>query len=462
MTYAWDFSNDGSVDSTQGSPSHIYTAAGTYTVKLTVTNGAGSDTILKTRYITVIAAPSAPTADFISNKQSGTAPLTVTFTDQSTGTTPMTYAWDFDNDGVNESISKSPTFTYSNPGTYSVKLTTTNDLGSDTELKTGYITVNPVIKPTAAFTANKQSGTTPLTVRFTDQSTGTTPMTYAWDFNNDGINDSTTQNPSFTYTNTGTYSVKLTATNSAGSDAEIMTDYITVNEAPPGSTHAGIALTFDDNAVTNWYAIQDLLKKYNAHATFYVSSFGGRSEDEINMLKTMKENGHEIAFHGAHHTDVNEYLSDHSIEEYLNYEIIPGIDLMKNAGLDPVDFAYPYGSENDDVTSVLETYFIHIRGTAYRESGKLKDVDSVFYQYGSNKAHIYGIGIDDITYGNSLDDIYDGILRAKNEDKILIFYAHTPVASNPQSYQISHDRLEKILINASENDMKFYKISEIN
>ena len=114
------------------------------------------------------------------------------------------------------------------------------------------------------------------------------------------------------------------------------------------------------------------------------------------------------------------------------------------------------------MTAVLENNFTHIRGTAYHESGKLKDVDLVFYQYGSNMAHIYGIGIDDITYGNSLDDIYDGILRAKTEDKILIFYAHTPVASNPQMYQTSYDRLEKILTNVSENNMKFYKISEIN
>ena len=461
MTYAWDFDNDGVNESISKSPTFTYSNPGTYSVKLTTTNDLGSDTELKTGYITVNPVIK-PTAAFTANKQSGTTPLTVRFTDQSTGTTPMTYAWDFNNDGINESTTQNPSFTYTNTGTYSVKLTATNSAGSDAEIMTDYITVTPVIGPTASFTANKQSGTTPLTVRFTDQSTGTTPMTYAWDFNNDGINESTTQNPYFTYTNTGTYSVKLTTTNSAGSDAEIMTDYITVNESPPGSSHAGIALTFDDNAVTNWYGIQDLLKKYNAHATFYVSSFGGRSEDEINMLKTMKENGHEIAFHGAHHTDVNEYLSDHSIEEYLNYEIIPGIDLMKNAGLDPVDFAYPYGSENDDVTAVLETYFIHIRGTAYHGSGKLKDVDSVFYQYGSNEAHIYGIGIDDITYGNSLDDIYEGILRAKNEEKILIFYAHTPVVSNPQSYQISHDRLEKILINASENDMKFYKISEIN
>ena len=40
--------------------------------------------------------------------------------------------------------------------------------------------------PMAAFSATPRSGTAPLTVTFTDQSTGTAPLTYAWDFQNDG------------------------------------------------------------------------------------------------------------------------------------------------------------------------------------------------------------------------------------------------------------------------------------
>jgi hypothetical protein len=151
------------------------------------------------------------------------------------------------------------------------------------------------------------------------------------------------------------------------------------------------------------------------------------------------------------------------MEEYLNYEIIPGVELMKNAGLNPVNFAYPYGSENDALNQKLPEYFVHIRGTDYSESGTpLKDVNSVFYQYGSNQPHIDGIGIDDVTYNNSIEDIYDGILRAKQEDKILILYGHNPVENNPQLYQTSFDRLEKILTYVSENNLNFYKISEIN
>jgi len=92
--------------------------------------------------------------------------------------------------------------------------------------------VEATVAPTAAFGADTTSGTAPLTVTFTDESTGTAPLTYAWDFNNDGTVDSTEQNPSYEYSAAGTYSVKLTVTNSAGSDDEIKTDYISVSTTP--------------------------------------------------------------------------------------------------------------------------------------------------------------------------------------------------------------------------------------
>ena len=51
------------VDSTAKNPSHIYAAAGSYTVKLTATNAAGSDIETKTNYITV-SNPPPPVANF--------------------------------------------------------------------------------------------------------------------------------------------------------------------------------------------------------------------------------------------------------------------------------------------------------------------------------------------------------------------------------------------------------------
>jgi len=95
-----------------------------------------------------------PTADFTAAPTSGYAPLTVQFTDTSTGN-PAQWQWDVNNDGVVDYTVQNPTHTYSSPGTYSVRLTVSNPGGSDTLIKTGYITVNAPPTTNIYLVANK-------------------------------------------------------------------------------------------------------------------------------------------------------------------------------------------------------------------------------------------------------------------------------------------------------------------
>ncbi|MFQ5750325.1 MAG: S8 family serine peptidase, partial [Planctomycetota bacterium] len=110
-----------------------------------------------------------PVADFTGSPTTGTAPLTVDFTDQSTGA-PASWAWDF-GDG-NTSSAQNPSHVYANAGTFTVSMTASNANGSDTLVRSGYITVNTGGSPPVAdFTGSPTTGTAPLTVDFTDQST---------------------------------------------------------------------------------------------------------------------------------------------------------------------------------------------------------------------------------------------------------------------------------------------------
>ncbi|HRD26003.1 MAG TPA: PKD domain-containing protein [Methanoculleus sp.] len=145
--WSWNFGDGGTSD--QQHPSHTYNEPGTYTVSLTATNAGGSDTKTKTGHITVTAPILPPVAGFWASPTTGTAPLTVQFTDASTNA-PTGYFWTF-GDG-RTSIAQSPSHTYSTAGTYTVALTVTNAGGSDTETKNGYITVSaaPPTAPTAA------------------------------------------------------------------------------------------------------------------------------------------------------------------------------------------------------------------------------------------------------------------------------------------------------------------------
>jgi len=202
--------------------------------------GGSTDRIIVGKWISV-----APTAAFSSNVQTGTAPLTVQFTGQTTGSAPLTYSWDF-GDG-NYATTKSPSHVYSNAGTYTVTFTATNIEGSDSDVETDYIMVTPAPEaPVANFTSDVQSGSAPLTVTFTDNSTGTAPLTYAWDFTNDGIIDSTLQNPSHQYSTIGSYTVNLTVTNAAGNNSLLRTNYITVTAPTITLSPASLSAIYED------------------------------------------------------------------------------------------------------------------------------------------------------------------------------------------------------------------------
>lgn len=139
-TWTWDFQNDDSTDSTSKNPLFTYPAEGNYTVKLTVSNVAGSDSETKIDYIMVTPPP--PVANFSANVTSGTAPLSVQFTDESTNT-PTSWTWAYKNattGWIQFATTQNPVFTFP-AGTYDINLTATNAAGSDDEIKPNYLTI---------------------------------------------------------------------------------------------------------------------------------------------------------------------------------------------------------------------------------------------------------------------------------------------------------------------------------
>ena len=169
--------------------------------------------------------PVVPVASFTGTPVSGNAPLTVAFTDASTGS-PTSWSWTFGDGGT--STAQNPSRTYTAGGTYTVALTVSNAAGSNTQTRTGYITVTTGSAPTASFTGTPTSGTAPLAVTFTDASSGS-PTSWSWTFGDGGT--STAQSPSHSYAAAGTYTVALTATNAFGSNTLTRTGYITVTSS---------------------------------------------------------------------------------------------------------------------------------------------------------------------------------------------------------------------------------------
>lgn len=93
-----------------------------------------------------------------------------------------------------------------------------------------------VAAPTANFQADRLSGPAPLSVHFTDTSANGATA-WAWDFDHNGVTDSTQQNPAYTYNAPGVYTVCLTASNTGGSHQGCKPDLITVEASAVHDLH---------------------------------------------------------------------------------------------------------------------------------------------------------------------------------------------------------------------------------
>ncbi|MBA6316357.1 PKD domain-containing protein [Cellulophaga baltica] len=218
LTYTWDF-GDGTT-ATTANPSHTFTTAGTYDVKLTVTdNGTPSLSSSEVTLTITVTAPAnqAPTAVASSDVTSGEASLAVQFTgdtssDPDTGDI-LTYAWDF-GDG-STATTANPSHTFTTAGTYDVTLTVTDDgtpaLSSSEVTITITVTAPANQAPTAVATSVQRTGISQYIFDFAGDSSSdpdSNPITYLWDFGDGG--SSTEINPNYTYTTTGVYNVSLT------------------------------------------------------------------------------------------------------------------------------------------------------------------------------------------------------------------------------------------------------------
>jgi PKD repeat protein len=183
------------------------------TYSVVVTDPASGCTATDQVVVTINEAPALTTSttpEYGSNGNDGTATVSI-----SGGVSPFSTMW------INGETTE--TITGLSGGSYSV---TVQDANGCTAAASA--TVNTVLlPPVTGFTADVTEGCAPLTVVFTDTSTNN-PVSWTWDFG-DG-NTASDQNPTHTFTDPGTYTVELTATNVDGSDSETM--IITVYDNP--------------------------------------------------------------------------------------------------------------------------------------------------------------------------------------------------------------------------------------
>ncbi len=198
LTYLWDF-GDGNT-STDANPSNCYSAEGSYTVCLTVTDIFGCDSLLCLPDHVVIADPVASfTADVLTGS---CPPLEVNF--QNTSQNASSYVWDFGG-GTGSSSMENPSQLYTIPGDYTVTLIASSTPNChDTLVLADFITLNG---PIGNITFAIDSSCNPPTITYFGSANS--PYYFVWDFGDGRVDTSASQLTADTivhvYNQPGTY-----------------------------------------------------------------------------------------------------------------------------------------------------------------------------------------------------------------------------------------------------------------
>ena len=205
LQYLWQF-GDGTT-SIEVNPVKVYATAGTYSVKLTATGIVGSTLGCNDVMQITINVLAKPTSNFnVANSSICSSTRAIVF--NNTSTNAANYIWNF-GDGVGATTAN-PTYTYANFGNYTISLIANGSNGcSDTSSHS----VNLLPNPVAAFDVNNNSQClSKNSFVFVNNSIDAT--SYSWNFG-DGVT-SNFQNLTHIYSNAGTYTVTLVATNGNG------------------------------------------------------------------------------------------------------------------------------------------------------------------------------------------------------------------------------------------------------
>ena len=216
-----------------------------------------------------ISPNARPVCSFTASTTSATKGQTVILTNTSTNS-PKTFKWTINPSTYtllnNTKLTDSVVYlSFSQTGTYSVKLWVSNQSGADSLLKSNHIVISSVTAPPVVdFSASKTNPIINEVISLVDLSTNT-PTSWKWRISPGQFiwmngTDSTSKIPNVKFTNGNNFTITLIATNAEGSNYLTKVDYIKVNGSSINAlSHANEFVAYP-NPANNGLAINAFVK----------------------------------------------------------------------------------------------------------------------------------------------------------------------------------------------------------
>lgn len=215
---------------------------------------------------------------------------------------------------------------------------------------------------------------------------------------------------------------------------------------------ASLCLSFDDYSVDEWFALRPLFIKYNSRVTFFVTRFDTLTTAQVQKLRILQQDGHEIGFHGARHVLSEHYIKQYSMDQYLQEEIIEGLRVMADSGFRSTSFAYPYSAKYWFTDHHLLNYFYLLRSSVPLR-GDITKFNEVYYKFDGGRL-IMALSIDR-NQGLTKELVSRAMVRARTQNEALILFGHEPETS------FDIDFLEEILRLAQQHGLQYLRISDL-
>lgn len=238
-----------------------------------------------------------------------------------------------------------------------------------------------------------------------------------------------------------------------------------IDNTPPRPQNGKLVLTFDDHYYKDWVAALPIFERYNAKVTFFIS----RYEDFLhcatcqhirNDLNAILMSGHSVEFHGLHHVDAVNYVRDLGLSSYLDYEIIPGLELMHSDGLNVSTMAMPFGSTSSSINVALAPHVRKIRGFIGGNAKPESIIKGLNQSISNGKSsYVLSQSIDRPYF--MLTAIMDAMDKAQKNGQFLVLTSHRIMSKCEAVYCISQRNLESVLDYAQSIGMEFATFDEL-